>query len=84
MNSDDDTVAAPSDTTVAASINTVAEVLFIGKKFPWFMSCGPASIDGWPEYRSTEHQKYRSPLNCVNWHVYSRNLIKFSTYGLFS
>ena len=32
MNSDDDTVAAPSDTTVAASINTVAKVLFIKKK----------------------------------------------------
>ncbi|KAF2613922.1 hypothetical protein F2Q70_00011778 [Brassica cretica] len=26
MNSDDDTVAAPSDTTVAASINTVEKV----------------------------------------------------------
>ena len=79
MNSDDDTVAALSDdtvavlsdTTVAASIDIVAKVLFIG-------SCVK------DKHRSTEHHKYRSPLNYVNWQVYSRNLVKFSTYRLFS
>ena len=61
MNSDDDTI-------VETSIDTVTEVLFIEKreKDPRSMSFEPASIDGWPAYRSTDHHKYRSPFNCVD------------------
>ncbi|KAF3549774.1 hypothetical protein DY000_02009603 [Brassica cretica] len=59
MNIDDDTVAE-------TSTDIVAEVLFIEKREKKIQGSEPASIDGWPAYRSKEHHMYRSPLDCVD------------------
>ena len=88
MNSDDDTVAEPSDTTVAALIDTVAEGLFIGKKrskVHEFCTSIDRQLINIDRRSITSIDRLLTVL--IDTHqrqVYSRNLVKFSTYDLFS